>query len=473
MAATPASQTLDDPTATLFRDLLYKLESARARVQRYDTYLEGEQQIRFLAPALRAEFGDRITALVLNFPRLITGAYEDRLDVEGFRYAGTSSGDEGLWAVWQANDLDEQSQQAHYDAIGLSRAYVIVGAAESPDDAPVVTVESPAQVFAHRDPRTRRIDRAVKRWDVDADLPGAIGEQHAMLYLPNVSRHLVNDSSEGWRVVWEDRHDLGRPPVVALVNRPRILRPDGVSEFHDAIGPADAMNKLATDMMVSAEYHMMPRRWAAGIKQADFEDENGNPLNPWSRDAGTLWAVENEDAKFGQFNESDLKNFHDTIRFLADVVARISGLPPHYLGFASGDANPSSAEAIKAAEMQLVKRSERKQTYFGGAWEDVMRLILRIRRGSWDDGARSLETIWRNAATPTISEKADAVLKLASPVQNGVAVLPIEQAREDLGYTPEQRARMAQMDRDAARDPYLDRLDAKDAADGPVAAGGR
>jgi hypothetical protein len=34
-------------------------------------------------------------------------------------------------------------------------------------------------------------------------------------------------------------------------------------------------------------------------------------------------------------------------------------------------------------------------------------------------------------------------------------IIPLEQAREDLGYTPEQRRRMAEMDTAAANDPAL------------------
>jgi hypothetical protein len=65
-----------------------------------------------MAPAMRREFGERITALVINLPRLGVDAYENRLDIEGFRYKGDDSRDEDLHDVWQANDMDEQSQQA-------------------------------------------------------------------------------------------------------------------------------------------------------------------------------------------------------------------------------------------------------------------------------------------------------------------------------------------------------------------------
>lgn len=462
--------------------LVRSLDMSREAISRYDAYYEGEQPIRFIAPLLAEEFGERITSLVLNFPRLIADAYTERLTVEGFRYSGDSSADGDLWAIWQANDLDEISDMAHSDAIALSRAYAIVGSPDAADDAPIITIESPMQVFARRDARTRRVISAVKRWDErpngESPSPWTTGgpvEQHAVLYLPDSTTHYVNAGGGGWVVTGStDVHNLGRVPVVPLVNNPRTLRPDGRSEFHDAIGPADAANKMATDMMVSGEYHAMPRRWAAGIKKSDFEDEQGRALSPWSRDAGTLWATEAKDASFGQFTESDLRNFHETIKLLATILVELSGLPPHLAPLAGTNDNPTSADAMRAAESRFVRRTERKQTAFGGGWEDVQRLAVRFMTGDWDPRAMSLETVWRDASTPTLSQKADATLKLATPVQNGRAIVPLEQARIDLGYTQEQRDRMAEMDRVAAQDPYLATLAQKDAAGGaasPAAVG--
>jgi hypothetical protein len=451
----------------ILRSLLTGLTAAKTNLGVYDAYYEGLQPIRFLAPAMQAEFGDRITALTINWPAMVADAVEGRLDVEGFRYAGNSSGDESLWAVWQGNDLDEQSQQAHLDAVALSRSYAIVGPGDSPDDMPIVTVESGMQMFARRDPRTRRVISAVKRWDVLDDYGNPLA-QYASLYLPGRrATYIFNGAEAGWQVTGPvDEYDESIMAVVPLVNRPRILRPDGRSEFYDVIPLADAANKMATDMMVSGEYHAMPRRYAGGVTEKDFVDENGNALSAWSRDAGTLWATENAEAKFGQFTESDLAVFHNTIKLLAQIVIQLTGLPPHY-GIGTGEATPPSADAIRSSESQLVKRVERKQTYFGGAWEDVMRLILKMQ-GNFDDKARSLETIWRDPSTPTIAQKADAALKLATPLTpGGRAIVPIEMTREDLGYTPEQRRRMAEMDREAEQDPYLREVAQKTALNPP------
>lgn len=425
-----------------------KLASSIPVLDRYDKHFEGEQPLKYMAKAMETEIGDRVSQLVLNWLRFGAEAYENRLDVEGFRYRGSSSSDEDLWAIWQANDLDEQSQQAHLDSLILGRSYVIVGSGDADDDAPIVSVESPFQVFAERDPRTRRVNAAVKRW---AEGEGKDAVQCATLYLPNSTQSFKADGKEWKSDGPADEHDLERVPVVPMVNRPRILRPDGLSEFHDVIPVAEAANKMATDMMISAEFHAMPRRWVVGLKAEDFVGKNGEPLGVWSRDAGRLWASEDTETKMGQFQESDLTVFHNSIKLLAQTASQLLALPPHYMAF-SGD-NPASADALRSAETQLVKRVERKHTYLGGAWEDVQRLVLRFQTGKWDPAARSLETIWRDPSTPTVAQVADAVVK---KVQAGI--IPIEQAREDLGYSPEQRARMLEMDERAKSNPDIARL---------------
>jgi hypothetical protein len=433
-------------------DALVRLDKKLAleipALDRLDKYLEGEQPLKYMAKAMEDEIGDRVHQLIINILRYGAEAYENRLDVKGFRYRGESSSDEELWRIWQANDLDEQSQQAHLDSISLERTYAIVGSGDEDDADPIVTVESPFQVFAERDPRTRRVSAAIKRW---AEGEGNDQVQRATLYLPDSTESFAFFKNAWWSTGPADLHEMGRVPVVPLVNNPRILRPDGRSEFSDIIEIADALNKMATDMMISGEYHAMPRRWATALTADDFVDKDGNPIGVWSRDAGRLWATESKDTKFGQFNETDLKVFHESMKLLIQIGSQLLALPPHYMSFV-GD-NPTSADAIRSSETQLVKRVERKQTYLGGAWEEVQRIVLRIKTGQWDPAAMSLETQWRNPATPTVAQEADAIVK---KVQAGI--VPIEQAREDLGYTQEQRDRMLEMDARAKSNPDIANL---------------
>ena len=429
-----------------------------AALQLLNAYYEGEQPLSYLAPELQAEMGDRIRQVTVNWPRLVVDAVEERLDVEGFRFGDQADADADLWRIWQANNLDEESQQCHLDALVMRRAYVIVGSNPDDETLPVITVESPLEAYAETDPRTRQVTAGIKRWTAD-DGDGPV--DHATLYLPDETVWWIRDG-DSWIEDPDnpsDEHGLGEVPMVPLVNRPRTRRRTGVSELQDVIPLSDAACKAATDMMVSEEFHAIPRRYAIGVGQEDFQDERGRPMSAMRKLAGRIWAIDkskSDGVEFGQFPEANLTNFHATLQQLAEMTAALAGLPLHFLGRLT--ANPVSADAIRSAEARLVKRAERKQRSWGGSWERVMRLALRFRDGVWDPNAASLETVWRDASTPTIAQAADAATKLYAS-----GIIPKRQLREDLGYTQVAIARMESED-EKAQSAALARVLAGDVA---------
>lgn len=420
-------------------------DKEKRKLERLNAYYEGTQPLSYMAPELQNELEESVRQVVINWPRLIVDSVEERLDVEGFRFPGKAEADEELWRIWQANDLDEQSQQGHLDALVMRRAYVVVGTNADDPNTPIVTVESALDVYAEHDPRTRHVAAAVKRW---REGDGDAATDHATLYLPDATIWWVKDNGT-WAEDGEyprDDHGMNEVPVEVLANRPRLKCADGTSELADVIPLSDAACKIATDMMVSAEYHATPRRVAFGFGEEDFVDEQGRRLSAFSRIIGRMWATEkskSDGADVVQFPEADLRNFHSTLEQLAKLVASLSGLPPHFLG--QSTANPASADAIRSSEARLVKRAERKQRAWGGAWERVMRLVLRVRDGDWNDDARALETIWRDASTPTVAQAADAAVKLYT-----AKIVPLRQTRERLNFSQAEISRMEEQDEEAA-----------------------
>ncbi|WP_030024908.1 phage portal protein [Streptomyces monomycini] len=417
-------------------------------LKKLNSYYEGKQPLSYMAPELEHELDDRVRQVVINWPRLVVDSVEERLDVEGFRFPGQPAADEDLWRIWQANDMDSQSQQGHLDSLIMKRAYVVIGSRDGDDATPLITVESALDMYAEHDPQTRQVRAAVKRWEEEGE-DGKVC--HAALYLPDATSWWVKERGE-WVEDPEherDDHGIGEVMVEVLANRPRLKLPNGTSELADVIPLSDAACKIATDMMVSAEYHATPRRVAFGFGEEDFQDEAGRKVSAFSRIIGRMWATEkdrkNDGADVIQFPEASLTNFHDTLKQLAVLVASISGMPPHFLGQATD--NPASADGIRSAETRLIKRAERKQRAGGTTWERVMRKVLRIRDGVWNDAARSMETLWRDAATPTVAQRADAAVKLFA-----AKVVPLRQTREDIGYTQAQIERMEEQDRQAADD---------------------
>lgn len=441
-------------------------DAERPELEMLDRYYEGTQPLTYMHPEILREVADRIRPVVIAWPQLVVDAVEERLDVEGFRLPDEDTEDLDLWRVWQANDLDETSQLGHIDALVMRRSYVCVGSNERDADTPLVTVESPLEVYADIDPRTRRVRAALRRVD-EEDSVVRISERYATLYLPD--RTIWYRWGGRWREEGRDEHGLGEPPVVPLVNRPRLraarYSPQtgaqrvqyGRSEL-DAILPlSDAANKLATDMMVAAEFVAIPLRGLFGVGPGDLQDEQGNRLTALQAIMGRLLTIQDDSgaAKAFEFASGQLANFHGSINQLARLVASIAGLPPDYLGLTTD--NPPSAESRLAGEIRLIKRAERKQRSFGGSWEGAMRLVRRIQTGEWDPRLRQLETVWRDASTPTVAQKADAAVKLYTAPAGQVPIVPLRQTREDLGYSAAQIARMEAEDRRAAeRDPVAE-----------------
>lgn len=440
-------------------DTFEKLDRIRlgrhAQLTHLDLYLKGEQPLKYMAPALEEEFGGRITQLVINWPKIVTEQYEHVLDVQGFRGPGTGAGgpneklDALLWDCWKANDLDEQAPMLHTESIGLGDAYVISGEGESKDDLPIVTAESPFQAYARRDPRTRKVLDGIKRWTEGDDDEK---QEWGNLYHPN-SRVTYRKTGDGWVEDSRRDHDYGSPLIVPFTNQPRLLEPYGRSEFMDIIKIADAINKMATDMMISGEFHAMPRRYAFGLTKEDFQDEDGNPISEWKKLAGGVWAseVDGKDVQVGQFAEADLTNFHSSIKLLFQIASIIASLPSYVTAF--GGDNPASAEALKAAEVTKNKRAERKVTVLGGAHAEVQRNNLRIL-GQYTPEMRRIETQFRPVATASEGQMADYSMKLV-----GQRIIPPQQARKDLGYSQEERRQMERWDRMNLTDPFLARND--------------
>jgi len=412
-------------------------------LRKFNRHYDLVQPLSYMHPELWLEVSERIKPVLIAWPMVVIDSVEERLDVIGFRFDNSTDGrdDSTLWDWWQANNLDEGSEQVHLEALISGRSFVIVGTREDDQTVPLITAESPLQVFADFDPQTRKVRAALKHW---ADR----NEQFSTLYLPNSTTRYRTAGNGELELIGFDEHGLGVVPVVPFVNRGRMTQLDrsdqitspGRSELVPILPLSDAACKIATDMMVAAETVAIPSRYAFGLSKDDFFDKNGNPVSPWKTVLGKLLTHEDKDIKVGQWPSADLGNFHNTINSLAEIVAAVASLPPHYLGRATD--NPSSADAIRSNEARLVKRCERKQVSFGESWEQVMSLSERIIDGEWNPDARRLETRWRDASTPTISQAADAVQKLVAS-----KVIPIEQAREDLGYTEGARKRMDAWDK--------------------------
>lgn len=443
-----------DELALLDR-LSTELGAAQAKFDVADSYYDGMQNLEQLGLAIPPELM-RFTVIV-NWPRIAVDSVEERLDVKGFRTADEDAGDAELWRIWQANRMREQFGLGVLDYLIYGRSYICVGT--NPDDpkTPLMTVESPRHLITDRD-ALGRVRAALRMY---GEVNGVA--TRATLYLPNVTIHLT---SEGF--AWEedaekrDQHDLGYVPVVPIFNRRRTTIPSrrtlqGVSEMEDVIPLTDSAARVLTNAQIAQETHAVPARGVLGATKGDFVDQQGNQLPQWAAYFGSVWAIGNAQAKTFQFDSSDMANFERMVELYARQASAVSGLPASYFGLAADDA--ASADAIRSRETRLVRKAERKQVGLGSGIADVMRLVTRVRDGEWDDDLADLETLWYDAATPTVAQRTDAVVKLHQATDSsGRPLLPALFAYEDLGWSPARIARVMEERERENRDPIMERV---------------
>ncbi|GLY21685.1 hypothetical protein Misp04_14170 [Micromonospora sp. NBRC 101691] len=424
---------------------------------------EGTAPLHYIHPEILREVGERIQAVSLGWPMLAVDPLEERLEPLGFRYPeadepdpdtppeelASATADANLMRVWQDNDLDEEAQLGRLDALVMKRSYLAVGTNEDDPDTPLVTVESPLEMFADIDPRTRRVRAAIRRWAEDQDSLVRLPEEYATLYRPDATIW-YDRGPQGWREQGRDEHGVGEVLVTPLTNRSRLADRYGRSELTaPLLSLSHAANKVASDMMVAAEFHALPLRALFNIGEDDLVDDKGQKQSALQVIMGRLLTLEGagdgSEVKPYEFTASSLSNFHDSLNQLAKHATALVGLPPTAFGVVTD--TPASAEAWRAAEARLIKRAERKQVPFSGSYERMNRHVRRLQDGDWDPSARRLETIWQDPATPTRAQAADAVRKLFG---DGEPIITKRQAREDLRYTPGQIRRMEAEDRAAA-----------------------
>ena len=187
-------------------EVLKKLEDLlRARTSKLHTlneYYEGAQKLEQLGLAIPREL--TMFTVVLGWAAVPVDAIEHRLDLTGFRMPGVAAADTSLWDIWQYNNMDERSGFVHMDALALGSSFACVGTNEEDREAPLITVESPLEMVALRDPRTHRVEAAARFYE--ADESGIA--QRATLYLPDETRWLKRESGEWVDELERDAHGL-------------------------------------------------------------------------------------------------------------------------------------------------------------------------------------------------------------------------------------------------------------------------
>ncbi len=414
-------------------------------------YYDGCQPLYYIAQIL-AEQDDRFPPLLINWSRMFIDRIDRHMTVEGFRVGGADEQDDQLRDIWNRNDLDYAQSPLNVASLVTGAGYLMVGPDPSDAGKALVTVEEPDSVIVEIDTRYQRPIAGLKVWASDPER--ATVPDMASLVIPNhdgIGSRLiefeyskpVNETQQRWMAAPAKLQTSPEIPIIPFFNRFRpSLRWEfvtgwmghGRSELVDLKRLVDAANQVATNMMAAVEHHAVPRKWILGAREQDFVDTDGTPLPAWKIATGAIWAVpvdpDNDGAepKIGQFQQTDLRNFHDTLTNLARLAAGMCDMAPSDFGFGIAE-NPPSADSIRASREAFTRRCEMTCTSRGSSYERAMRIAGAVE-GMDPQKLLQLETDWRDPSTPTQQAKSQvAIANYAAGLSDRY------QAQKDYGYS--------------------------------------
>ena len=434
--------------AGLLKKLYNQLTANSARNRLRTLYYDGERSLR-RAGELGMSMPPQLGKLesVIGWPAKAVEVLDNRLDLEGFVVSGQAETDGSLDEIVSDNDLIVESSQTHIASMTHGVAFATVSAGDPLAGEPPVIVQTRSALDATAlwSQRSRCI---VAGLTVNRGVEGAESDE-VCLWLPDATLSII--AADGGLIVHRIPHNLGRVPMVMLPYRPRLGKAFGMSRISRPLMDAtDAAARTIIRMEGTAEFFSFPQRYALNVHKDDFEEDVfATYLNR------LLTLAPPEDGgpapQMGTFAAASPEPHIAQLRALATLVSGETGIPPNALGIIHD--NPSSADAIRAAEAELVKIAERAQVVYGHAWCEVMRIAQQLRDGTPDDRLAGLRAQWRDPSTPTKAANAQMVFSLVSA---GILPAQSEVTWELLGLD---RTTISRLKAHAAAGRARDRID--------------
>lgn len=435
----PSETELQQQLARMCKELAERIE----RHRRLQGYFTGE--CPFPAAIESARVTRAYTMLMsfaqTNYGQLIVKAATSRMQVGGIRSEQTAV-DKALWGIWQANRMDAESRLAHDCILTHGRAFALVWPGA---DEPVITIEGPdTMIVEYREGSRHDRVAGLRHWVDDSGVP------HATLYRADGTWKYVGRQDAGLTgAKWEPRliadeewpipNDAQVVPVVELTTN-RQLRPGRFGaargDFEGSTGLLDRINILEFLRLVIAFTAGFPIR--AVIGDEILRDDDGKAIAPFKLAADTIAQFENPEAKLQQLQAADLGAFGKAIDHDVETLAGICLTPAYYLR--SIPIQNVSADAIRASDAPLNARLEDHKPAIGEGWEEVLRVAGLTRSERVDLSGRA-ELTWVNRESRSLSERADAAVKLATVMPwQAVAEIAFDATQEEISRWETMRA---------------------------------
>lgn len=270
--------------------------------------------------------------------------------------------------IYQMNNPDILFRSAELSAMIAGCAFIYIQPAEKKNEAPLMQVIDGANATGIIDTVTGLLKEGYAV--LERDQYGVVKTE--AYFLPNETQVHYKDKSYMDII----RHEVAYPLLVPVIYRPGAKRPFGHSRISRAcMSLMSSAIRTIKRSEISAEFFSYPQKWVTGLS------EDNEIADKWRATMATLIAItKDEDGDkptFGQFMQQSMTPHVDHLKMFASMFAGETGLTLDDLGFPT--ANPSSADAIKAAHDSLRLTARAAQRSFGSGFRNAGYLAACLR----------------------------------------------------------------------------------------------
>lgn len=467
-------RNMSDDEARTHSRLLQTVRTKQSRNQLRSKYREGKKALDKMGFSIPPHMRDFQT--VLGWPDKACKVPGRRVRPDGFTLGKPSTALE-LVQERMADPFTAAIEAMAVDAAlehSVSFVFVTPGDTAKGEPEVIITARTALEATAEIDPRTNVTTAALEM----------VSRTKHLMYLPGVVLKIELDQG-GWVVsgAYDGIKGAGgaadRVPVTPYVWGRSLKRPFGHSRItRPLMGFTDSGVRTMLRQEVNAEFYGAPQRALLGAEEEHFTNSKGERISPLDALIGGVWALPNtRDDETGdlitptlqQLSQASMQPHGEMLKGIAMQVSSETGIPVGYLGVQHD--NPSSADAIRAAEYDLISLVEYELPSIGASRADVARNVAATINGSWTPALErelaGLQSHFRDPGTPTQSARADAGAKYGTTFPDGDP----EVAMELYGLTKLQIQRnLAYMKKTGAASSAKDLLAAARAAAAPAPA---
>lgn len=355
-------------------DLKLAFDTIRNKREKYDplfAYFDGDQPLVYTSRRLVEIFKDLDAYFAENWCSVVVDSTRDRVNL---RLVQVDDAAKGAWSeIWESSEIALESDDIHEAALVAGEGYFIVW---KEGDQVNGYHNDPRLVhlfYQRENPRMKKF--GAKMW-VDDDL-----KMRMTLYYPDHLEYYVSQnkaeevqSYQNFKVYSKPAENpFGEVPIFHY----RLGRRAPKSDLKNVIPIQNGINKLLTDMMVTAEYMAFPQRYI--ISQAEVQGKVRNAPNeildlPAGDGIG-------QGTEAGQFETAKLSNYLEGIDNMATAISSITRTPKHYF-FSIG--SNLSGESLIAMEGPLNKKAQDRIDRFTPVWKQAANFMLRLAGVKFD-----------------------------------------------------------------------------------------